>query len=194
MTTAKGLKKRDFILEKAKELFIQKGYAGTSMDDLVRYSGVSKGSIYYHFKSKDELFLQLIAKDTQEWLVSWQEKEKKYTTFSEKLHGIAMHYLEDFHNPLQKVVEEYLFAQPIQTDFFEHAMGTIKAKRRAYEEIFQEALRSREIEVDCIEELTYIFSGLLDGLSTLYYEKSQEELRELYRQAVTHFLKGVLPR
>ena len=77
MATAKGQKKRDFILEKAKELFIQQGYSGTSMEDLVRYSGVSKGSIYYHFESKDELFLQLIEKDTKEWLASWREKRKK---------------------------------------------------------------------------------------------------------------------
>ena len=194
MATAKGQKKRDFILEKAKELFIQQGYSGTSMEDLVRYSGVSKGSIYYHFESKDELFLQLIEKDTKEWLASWREKEKNYSSFTEKLHGLAEHYAEDFHNPLQKVAEEYMFGQPLQTDLLEHALMTIQMKREAYEKIFQEAINSKEIEANDAEDLSYILSGLFDGLSTLYYEKTQDELKRLYRQAITYFLRGVLPR
>ena len=194
MATAKGQKKHAFILEKAKELFIQKGYSGTSMEDLVRYSGVSKGSIYYHFESKDELFLQLIDKDTKEWLASWREKEKNYPSFTEKLHGMAAHYAEDFHNPLQKVAEEYMFGQPLQTDLLDHALKTIQAKREAYEKIFQDAIDSKEIDANCAEDLSYILSGLLDGLSTLYYEKSQDELKQLYRQAITYFLRGVLPR
>lgn len=194
MTTAKGQKKHDFILEKAKELFIQNGYSGTSMDDLVRYSGVSKGSIYYHFESKDQLFLRLMDKDTKEWLATWREKEKNYTTFTEKLHGIAAHYAEDFHNPFQKVIEEYMFGQPLQTDLLEHALMTIRMKRKAYEKIFQDAIDANEIEEKSAKDLSYIFSGLLDGLGALFYEKSQDELKRLYHQAITHFLQGVLPR
>ncbi|AQS54617.1 TetR/AcrR family transcriptional regulator [Novibacillus thermophilus] len=194
MATSKGQKKRDFILEKAKELFIQKGYAGTSMEDLVQYSGVSKGSIYYHFDSKEDLFLNVIEKDTKEWLASWREKERRYTSFAEKLYGIADHYAEDFHNPLQKVAEEFMFSQPIQTELLDHALMTIRTKREEYANIFRDAIEAGEIEAGSPEELSFIFSGLMDGLSTLYYVKSQDELKLLYKQAITYFLKGVIPR
>ena len=194
MTTSKGQKKRDFILEKAKELFIQKGYAGTSMEDLVQYSGVSKGSIYYHFDSKEDLFLNVIEKDTKEWLASWREKERRYTSFVEKLYGIADHYAEDFHNPLQKVAEEFMFGQPLQTELLDHALMTIRTKREEYANIFRDAIEAGEIEANSPEELSFIFSGLMDGLSTLYYVKSQDELKLLYKQAITYFLKGVIPR
>ena len=193
MATSKG-QKRDFILEKAKELFIQKGYTGTSMEDLVKYSGVSKGSIYYHFDSKEDLFLNLIEKDTKEWLASWREREKHFTSFTEKLYGIADHYAEDFHNPLQKVAEEFMFGQPLQTELLDHALMTIKTKREEYANIFRDAIEAGEIEADSPEELSFIFSGLMDGLSTLYYVKSQDELKLLYKQAITYFLKGVIPR
>ena len=36
------------------------GFASTSMDDVVKESGVSKSNIYYHFKSKDELALAVL--------------------------------------------------------------------------------------------------------------------------------------
>ena len=194
MATSKGQKKRDFILEKAKELFIQKGYAGTSMEDLVQYSSVSKGSIYYHFDSKEDLFLNVIEKDTKEWLASWREKERRYTSFVEKLYGIADHYAEDFHNPLQKVAEEFMFSQPLQTELLDHALMTIRTKREEYANIFRDAIEAGEIEANSPEELSFIFSGLMDGLSTLYYVKSQDELKLLYKQAITYFLKGVIPR
>jgi TetR/AcrR family transcriptional regulator, transcriptional repressor for nem operon len=46
------------IVEQAATLFNQQGYAGASMADLMRLTGLQKGGIYNHFKSKDELALE----------------------------------------------------------------------------------------------------------------------------------------
>ena len=48
------------ILDAALEVFVKKGYAQTRMDDIVDLSGLSKGAIYHHYSSKNELFLSLI--------------------------------------------------------------------------------------------------------------------------------------
>ena len=48
------------ILDAALEVFVKKGYAKTRMDDIVDLSGLSKGAIYHHYSSKNELFLSLI--------------------------------------------------------------------------------------------------------------------------------------
>ncbi len=50
---------RDKILRSAENLFSHKGYHETSMDDIVRESGLSKGAIYGYFESKQDLFLAL---------------------------------------------------------------------------------------------------------------------------------------
>ncbi len=52
--------RRAQILEAALRCFGERGYAATTMDDLVRASGLSKGSLYWHFESKLEVFLALI--------------------------------------------------------------------------------------------------------------------------------------
>ncbi|UUZ95562.1 TetR/AcrR family transcriptional regulator [Paenibacillus sp. P25] len=41
-------------------MFLKHGFNTTSMDDVVKQSGVSKSNIYYHFKSKDELALAVL--------------------------------------------------------------------------------------------------------------------------------------
>jgi len=53
--SAKGAATRDQILDAAARLIHLQGYHCTSLDDVLRESGVGKGNFYYHFKSKEEL-------------------------------------------------------------------------------------------------------------------------------------------
>ena len=53
----KGERTRRRIVERAAPVFNTKGYAGSSMSDLVRETGLEKGGIYNHFSGKEELAL-----------------------------------------------------------------------------------------------------------------------------------------
>lgn len=46
------------IVEQAAALFNQQGYAGSSMSDVMRVTGLQKGGVYNHFRSKEELALE----------------------------------------------------------------------------------------------------------------------------------------
>ena len=50
-----GRQTREVILEAATGLMHLKGYQATTLDDVLRESGVGKGNFYYHFKSKEDL-------------------------------------------------------------------------------------------------------------------------------------------
>lgn len=56
----KDLEKRAAILEAAKELFTERGYAGVSMDAIAQAAGVSKLTVYNHFEDKETLFLAAV--------------------------------------------------------------------------------------------------------------------------------------
>jgi len=47
-------------LKTAAGMFAKKGYYQTTVDDMARALGVAKGTIYYHFKNKEELYLAII--------------------------------------------------------------------------------------------------------------------------------------
>ncbi|MCD2189169.1 TetR/AcrR family transcriptional regulator [Actinomycetospora soli] len=49
------------ILDASAEAFMRAGYAGTTIDDLAREVGATKGLIYYHFRSKFDVFLAVYA-------------------------------------------------------------------------------------------------------------------------------------
>jgi AcrR family transcriptional regulator len=51
----KAEKTKEFIITKAAPLFNKKGYAGTSMSDIMKATGLAKGGLYGNFESKDEI-------------------------------------------------------------------------------------------------------------------------------------------
>jgi TetR/AcrR family transcriptional regulator, transcriptional repressor for nem operon len=55
---SKGEQTREMILQRAAQVFNRRGYFGTSLTDIMAATGLEKGGIYNHFKSKDDLALQ----------------------------------------------------------------------------------------------------------------------------------------
>ena len=55
--------KRQQIIEGARRVFIEMGFDAASMNDITREAGVSKGTIYVYFASKEELFEALIEEE-----------------------------------------------------------------------------------------------------------------------------------
>ncbi|SFC08828.1 TetR/AcrR family transcriptional regulator [Tropicimonas isoalkanivorans] len=56
----KGEQSRENILMAAKQLVMQNGFAGTSIDDILKAAGVSKGAFFHHFRSKAHLASELV--------------------------------------------------------------------------------------------------------------------------------------
>jgi AcrR family transcriptional regulator len=84
------------IIQTALEIFSKNGYRGTTMDDIAKELGVSKGALYSYFKSKDDILKEIFqtnhqimretlckAVDGQDYL---QTMEKAYKLMTEKYH------------------------------------------------------------------------------------------------------------
>ncbi|MCK5337825.1 MAG: helix-turn-helix transcriptional regulator, partial [Bacteroidales bacterium] len=54
---------RDKILSVANKLFSRFGFHKTSMDEIARIARKAKGSLYYHFASKEDLFKEVVSKE-----------------------------------------------------------------------------------------------------------------------------------
>lgn len=63
--STKGAATRDQILNAAARLIHVQGYQCTTLDDVLRESGVGKGNFYYYFKSKEDLGYAMIDRTTQ---------------------------------------------------------------------------------------------------------------------------------
>lgn len=87
--------KKDAILHEATRLFSEHGYWDTSINDISRATGVADGTIFYHFRSKEELFLAVLRKFKEDLITSFSEylKNKEFKNGLAMLEGVIAFYL-----------------------------------------------------------------------------------------------------
>ena len=72
----KSKRSKDQIIQAALSLFSNKGYKETTMANLVTVTGLSKGAVYHHFKSKEEILQLLMEKETNSLSTFLEELSK----------------------------------------------------------------------------------------------------------------------
>ncbi|MCD6410486.1 TetR/AcrR family transcriptional regulator, partial [bacterium] len=65
------------ILKTASDLFSEFGFLGVSMDTIAKKLNITKAALYYHFKSKKELYFEVLEKSFQNLIESIEEEISK---------------------------------------------------------------------------------------------------------------------
>ncbi|TYP72094.1 TetR/AcrR family transcriptional regulator [Paenibacillus methanolicus] len=121
---------KEKILQTALEAFAEKGYDGARIDTIAKTAGVNKALIYYHFKSKEELFTAVI-NDLFEKAAS-VSIEPTGTSVRDNLIQVMEHFIDFLHgNPYFVKIMDQSVAQDRdifhqlhhQNFFFEAVMG-----------------------------------------------------------------------
>lgn len=93
------------ILSVAGELFAQKGYAATSMEEVVARAGVTRGALYHHFSGKKGLFLAVFERAQQRISRGINEAAQQASTPWDQLRDGSKAFLGAVMNPsLQRIV------------------------------------------------------------------------------------------
>lgn len=181
------------IAEAAKALFMQKGYKSTSIEDIVDATGSSKGNIYYHFKSKEGLFLHLIEEWDLEWFQKWMSTEEQYTTTMDKLFRMAEQLVkDDLNHPFTKALDEFITNNEAATQDVEQKISDIFNKRLEFnQQLLLQGIESGEFEKHNVEHLSIIFESLLAGLCQLTRITKLSDALPVYHSAMHVFLHGI---
>jgi len=62
----------------ALELFVERGFAATRLDDVAKRAGVSKGTLYLYFDSKDDLFKAVVREGIVSRIVEFEDRMRAY--------------------------------------------------------------------------------------------------------------------
>lgn len=181
-------KTKNHILSKAAELFAQKGYAATTMEDICSRSGMSKGSVYYHFKSKDALFLHLLETRGQAEQEKWEQSIANVKTAKEKLYLLAEQYAEMVQAPL--ALEEFLSTHH-ESEAYERLSAMRQKSFPLIEQIVLEGIEKNEFRQDDAALLAKIIGGFLDGLDLSSDGLELEQRRAIYQKGVAIMLQGI---
>ncbi|WP_181305864.1 TetR/AcrR family transcriptional regulator [Rufibacter sp. XAAS-G3-1] len=96
----KSERTRRLIIERSAELFNQKGFAGTSYQDLMQATGVTKGCLYGHFSSKEELAVAAFEFVAQTLIDRVGSAIAPYEKAGERLRALLSFYRTYLTNPI----------------------------------------------------------------------------------------------
>lgn len=165
---------RQKILESSLELFGTKGYKSTTISDIVKKAGISKGLIYHYFDSKEDILKQLVDFFTE----GGQEKVSELMTGNAKdrlIKIIDWFFREMRENEHQWALFINLTVQVHDFDFI-HEMATQKAN--GYVVMFTELFKELGYEDPTAE--ARILGALFDGIGMQYYVfNDQDYLTEM---------------
>ncbi|URN93657.1 MAG: TetR/AcrR family transcriptional regulator [Candidatus Pristimantibacillus lignocellulolyticus] len=180
------------ILDASKELFTKKGYAATSIEEISDITGFSKGNIYYHFKSKEGLFLDMLDEWEVDWADKWEIKKQKYTTSIEKLYGLAEHLVEDdFNHPLTNVADEFYTTEKSNSEVHERLQKSFNERIQFCQQLLLDGMNSDEFKQHDSLIMAKILDGMVIGLSSTCRDLELKETLRLYKQAIDVFLYGI---
>ncbi|MCW4055129.1 MAG: TetR/AcrR family transcriptional regulator [Candidatus Bathyarchaeota archaeon] len=180
------------ILNAAEKLFAKKGYNGTSMNDIVKASGQSKGAIYNHFESKERLFLSLLEKQTILGLNQLKDSfDPKDTTVDKlkKVLDLTMVNSCDCPSEVGRMQIEFMIAASRIESLTADMKNRYQTIHMFIRELFEEGIRKGEFRSDIdSESLTSLLYATLEGLglhySTLGIAFDSQRLKEVLLKVV----------
>lgn len=170
------------IYQAAVEVFAEYGFDQAKMDDIAQMAGVAKGTIYYHFSSKEELFTGLMNEGIQKLIDNTQYHIDLHESPVEQLKALTEAHLQFFvyNGKLAKLLLNEVFgAKERQRQF--------RLKLRAYmqliENVLLKGIEKGELDVKHPAEMASSIFGAASvmALQKIYSldEPRKEEIEQL---------------
>ena len=179
------------IFETSMKLFAEKGYENTSIEEITATVGVAKGTLYYHFSSKEEIFNFLIEEGIKLLQNSVDIKTAKHSNYIDKIKAIVLIQI--------KIVAKYEdIITIILSQFWGNETRNKKCQDHVYdyigqiEQIVKEGIEKGEIKQGDARAIASEIYALI--CSTLVYKKRENEnmdIMKLYHEYENTVINGL---
>lgn len=179
------------IFETSMKLFAQKGYDATSIEEITATVGVAKGTLYYHFSSKEEIFNFLIEEGIKLLQNSIDIKTSKLSSYIDKIKAIVLIQI--------KIVVKYEdIITILLSQFWGKEARNEKCKNHIYEyintieNIVKEGIEAGQIIKGDPEAIASEIYGLI--CSSLVYKlrnNGEIEIMKLYKEFEETVIEGL---
>lgn len=157
---------RQHILQTANRLMMEKGINETSLADIAREAGISKGTLYYYYSSKNDLIYDVTQQHfaaITDNLINWVEKTKGISSFSDILKAVVGAMLQA---ETRTKLHLYLLQEAVLNN--EHLRSRFQEtyqewRTLVYNELYNLA-GSMDINQDQARALSFLVVAIIDGL------------------------------
>ena len=185
--------RRQQILDSALAVFSQKGFHASNVSDVAAHAGVSQGTIYWYFDSKEELFDAAITAFFTHFGAEMMAAQQEGATATEKLRALASN-MDDFVVNAQQVFGVFLGFWASSEDRQESAqfwIDLLHEYTKGVVTIIEDGIKEGEFrEVDA-EALVWAVSAAYDGLAAYLMFIPDIDVRRVSKVFVDTLLGGL---
>lgn len=179
------------IFETSMKLFAEKGYDATSIEEITATVGVAKGTLYYHFSSKEEIFNFLVEEGIKLIQNSIAIKTSKLSNYIDKIKAIVLIQI--------KIVVKYEdIITILLSQFWGKEARNQKCKKHVYdyintiENIVKEGIDAGQIKQGNPEAIaSEIYALICSALIYKLRNNGQIEVMKLYKEFETTLVQGL---
>ena len=175
------MKTKDKILQVSFQTFLNKGYENTSMNDLVKATGISKGAFYYYFSNKKALYNAIIDRYFLAFYKSIKWEEYENLSFREIDKKIKSFYI-NFVNEINKISNNGLASYYIM--FFEACklhpefINEIQNFYLQLKEILDNSIKAENLNINSVSIIAK-YEGVLFWILIFPKEKIEKLINQL---------------
>ncbi|GAC1620167.1 MAG: TetR/AcrR family transcriptional regulator [Nevskia sp.] len=130
--TPRGELRRDALLRAARDVFLESGFHGASIEEVVRRVGGSKASLYSYFGSKEGLFTDIIVSQCDEFMKHLDLPETADPDIAQTLAAVSRRFLRMFLDPERRELFRIIVAEAARFPEFAkrfYENGPMRARR-----------------------------------------------------------------
>jgi len=190
------------IIKAARKLFLENGFKAVTVESIARKAELSKGAIYLHYNSKEEIYAHIVLSDLEKFHDRFSGLFQKSASASQALLEFADIYVDFFLN---------------EREFFRNLMNfMIRATCMNFpNDLYEESIKTTNKTIDIVEKIfeygvergefpwTFNFRqnrnalwGMLNGIISLYIfttneEKRDEVIKSTVKEGMETFIRGL---
>ncbi len=187
--------RQQIIITAAEELFAHFGLRKTTMEDIASKSKMGKSTLYYYFKSKEDIFAEVIHKESKILQGKLGKNIQLADTPQAKIDAYVytrMKHLKKLSNYYLTLTDEYLeqyaFVEQARQHFLEYEMNSLIS-------ILQEGIEDGAFQVADVEETARAIAIAIKGLEyPLLIQKEPNDMESTITSMLNILFKGIESR
>jgi AcrR family transcriptional regulator len=189
---------RERLLDAALESFHAKGYSATTLEDIARQAGITRGAIQWHFGNKADLFNALIRERYKQAGASFQEIFASGGTPLQLLRRTLVKWLSYVEEDIKfrTMLELMMLKTEVTPELAEGMQEKVQGNQSMvsfFADLIRQGIAVGEVRPDVHPEVAAIAAlGLVNGVTTLWLiDPVAFSLRGSAEETVDFFLRGI---
>ena len=159
---------KTIIINESANLFNTQGYKATSISDITKATGLTKGAIYRHFENKGDLEKHALQRLSQIMFGEIRNSIKDAKTFTEKFEAIFSFFENYMNTPLYKggcpVMNAAVEADDTNPALRKQASEMLKKLQHSVEILIENGIKNKQVKADTdVQFYSTIFIATLEG-------------------------------